>query len=100
GHVAPRAVARGGPVGACGWGGTPQFLDDAATLVDAPGSYLGAPDINPDRQAHAGILPEIPAAGAHPRPMPPVRPGLPTVRPGLPPGPPGLPPPARRGPVP
>src|SRR5262249_37901865 len=72
-----RGDRRGGPLRAGGRGGTPQFLDDAATLVDDPGSYLGASDINPDRQAHAGILPEIPAAGGHPRPMPPVRPGLP-----------------------
>src|SRR5262249_58742504 len=90
-----RGDRRGGPFRACGRGGTPQFLDDAATLVDDPGSYLGAPDINPDRQAHAGILPEIPAAGVHPRPMPPVRPGLPPPARRSP-----QPPPARRGPAP
>src|SRR5215831_16222105 len=50
-----RGDRRGGPLRAGGRGGTPQFLDDAATLVDDPGSYLGASDINPDRQAHAGI---------------------------------------------
>src|SRR6516164_8454339 len=66
----PVTFARSSPLRAGGRGGAPQFLDDAAALVDDPGSYLGAPDINPDRQAHAGILPEVPAPRALPRPLP------------------------------
>src|SRR5262249_966662 len=99
---------RGGTLRAGRRGGTPQFLDDAPTLIDDPGSDLGTPDINPDRQAHPAILPEVPAPHAHPGPVPRVRPGSPLPAPRLPappprpspplPSPPPPPPPPPRPP--
>ena len=49
-----RAGRRRGPL---------QLLDDAAVLIHHPGGDLGAPDVNPDRQAHGPALPP-----ARPRP--------------------------------
>src|SRR5262249_26664479 len=89
---------RGGTLRAGRRGGAPQFLDDAPTLIDDPGSDLGTPDINPDRQAHPAILPEVPAPHAHPGPVPQVRPGPPLPAPRLPAPPPRARPPRRRRP--
>src|SRR5262249_30653295 len=51
-------------------GGPPELLDDLPLVIDHPSSDLGAPDINPDRQAHAAVLPRAPPIRAPPPPGP------------------------------
>ena len=67
---------RSGPLRVGGRRRPPDLLDDPAALVHDPGSDLGAPDVNPDRQAHAGILPDAPAPPARPVPGAAGPPGL------------------------